>query len=384
MEKILIIDDDVDMCVLLEKLLSRQGYHVIKMHSGIDALQYLEYNQPDLVICDLLLGDIDGINILRKVKEKNASIPFLIITAYDDIQVSIDAIKRGALDYITKPIMPEEILLIVQNALEKDAQYGFTGIGSSMQNLEPHYFGKTEYFKKINNEINLVAPTDYNVILSGETGSGKKVLAKEIHRRSKRSSMPFVIVTNEDINEATLPGELPQQKLHFFEQANGGTVLLHNITSMPVALQEGLLKIIRKKTIQKADGSGEIDLDIRILISSTEFLWNTMLSDTSDKNLFYMLNDYSIDLLPLRSRKEDILLFANHFLSEANRELRKGVQTLSPEVENIFKNYKWPGNLHELKNIITRAILLTNDSLVTPDALPAELRKYGGFVATSS
>lgn len=380
MEKILIIDDDVDMCMLLEKLLTRKGYQVIQMYNGVDALQFLETNQPDLIICDLLLGDINGINILKKVKEKNSAIPFLIITAYDDIQVSMDAIKRGALDYITKPILPEEILMIVQNALQKDTEYNFANLGNALQIAEPHFFGKSEYFKKVNAEINLVAPTDYNIILTGETGSGKKILAKEIHRRSRRSNMPFVIVTNEDFNV----GDTIEERLHFFERANGGTVLLHNINSIPVNVQEALLKVIRKRSVKQAGTSRELDLDVRILISSTDALWDTVINDFPEQELFYLLNDYNIDLLPLRSRRDDVLLFANQFLYEANRELRKSVQTLSNTVETIFKNYKWPGNLHELKNVVTRAVLVTNGKLVDTEALPLELRKYASQASASA
>jgi two-component system, NtrC family, response regulator HydG len=383
MEKILIIDDDVDMCMLLEKLLTRHGYQVIQMHTGVAALKFLENNQPALVICDLLLGDIDGINILKKVKEKNNAIPFLMITAYDDIQISMDAIKRGALDYITKPILPEEILMIVQNALKKDEAFDFTPAGNTLQQTGPHFFGKSEYFKKLNTEINLVAPTDYNIILAGETGSGKKILAKEIHRRSRRSSMPFVMVTSEELSVINTAEKPVEDSLQFFVQANGGTVLLHNVAAIPAAVQEAMLKIIKKKSIKKAGSSSQTDLDVRILISSTDALWNTVISDAPGHDLFYLLNDYNIDLLPLRFRKDDILLFANHFLYEANKELRKTVQSLSASAEDIFRNYKWPGNLHELKNVVTRSVLLTDGTLLTADVLPAELRKYAGLAGTS-
>jgi two-component system, NtrC family, response regulator HydG len=383
MEKILIIDDDVDMCMLLEKLLTRHGYQVIQMHTGVAALKFLENNQPALVICDLLLGDIDGINILKKVKEKNAAMPFLMITAYDDIQISMDAIKRGALDYITKPILPEEILMIVQNALKKDEAFDFTPAGNTLQQTGPHFFGKSEYFKKLNTEINLVAPTDYNIILAGETGSGKKILAKEIHRRSRRSSMPFVMVTSEELSVINTAEKPVEDSLQFFVQANGGTVLLHNVAAIPAAVQEAMLKIIKKKSIKKAGSSSQTDLDVRILISSTDALWNTVISDAPGHDLFYLLNDYNIDLLPLRFRKDDILLFANHFLYEANKELRKTVQSLSASAEDIFRNYKWPGNLHELKNVVTRSVLLTDGTLLTADVLPAELRKYAGLAGTS-
>lgn len=377
MEQILIIDDDRDMCLLLEKLLKRNNYHVIIMNDGYSALDYLQTAQPDLILCDLRLGDIDGITVLEKVRALNKSIPFVMISAYTDIQMSLNAINKGAYEYVTKPIVAEEILLIVENALSKNLSgSSYARLGNTASKLEQHFFGNTDYYRKINTQINLVAPTDYNIVLCGESGSGKKALAYEIHKRSHRKEMPFITVTKEDLLEIFTENDC-NNKFDFFEAANGGTVLLHNITDLPTALQDALLKIIKEKKIRKADSGGEIDLDVRILISSANFLWHSMLSGSIKDNLFYFLNDYSIELLPLRSRKDEIILFANYFLQQASDKLQKPAQGFSPEVEIVFKNYVWPGNLRELKNIVTKAIILSNGDTVNVDTLPLSLRMKG-------
>lgn len=379
MEQILIIDDDRDMCLLLEKLLKRNNYQVLTFYNGFDALKYLSANSPDLILCDLRLGDIDGISILEKVRGMNKSIPFIMISAYADIQMSLNAINKGAFEYITKPIVAEEILLNVENALAKNAttSFNFSGIASSLPASEQHFFGNTDYYKKINTQINLVAPTDYNIVLCGESGSGKKALAYEIHKRSQRKDMPFVTVTNEDLlfqykeNSHKRNGD----QFEFFEAANGGTVLLHNISGLQVDIQEALLRIIKEKRIQKAGHPNDIFLNVRVLISSTEFLWHSMLTGSIKENLFYFLNDYSIELLPLRSRKDEIILFANYFLQQANEKIQKPVKSFTPEVEIVFKNYLWPGNLRELKNVVTKAMLLSEGDMVEISSLPAGLRQ---------
>ena len=378
MEKILIIDDDVDMCFLLEKLLTRKSYQVIQKHTGEMALEYLKYATPDLIICDLRLDDMDGISILKKVKKKNAAIPFIIITAYDDIQMSLNAIKLGALEYITKPILPEDILSIIQNTFKKNkTNKGLIISGQSLNVMNQYFSCNTEYLKKINTQISLVAPTNYNIVLCGESGIGKKALAYEIHKRSKRSSMPFMVITHEDLcgaHNETHAG-IEENRFRFFEKANGGTIFFHNIKELPTNILNDLLSIIKTKTIKKSELLKKIELDVRIIISSTDFLWIAMLAGKIHENLFYHLNDFSIELLPLRSRKDDILHFANHFLQKANEKMQRKMRGFTPEVETIFKNYTWPGNLRELEKIINKAVMLTNDNVVGINELPIELNK---------
>ena len=187
--------------------------------------------------------------------------------------------------------------------------------------------------------------------------------------------MPFVTITNHDICNTTFTMQeaMADERFDFFETANGGTVLLHNITPLPSDIQTALLKVIRKRRMKKSSGDGEMDLDVRIIISSSDFIWNAMLNSSQEQNIFYLLNDFSIELLPLRSRKDDILLFANHFLQQCNDALNKHVIGFTAEVQTVFKNYVWPGNLQELKNVVNKAILQTKTDLIKIDCLPLEL-----------
>ena len=374
MKRILIIDDDKDMCLLLKLFLVRKGYDVIEKYSATDALVFLEHTQPDIIISDLMLGDMNGIELLKKVKGNNINVPFIIITAYEDIATSVKAINHGAFDYITKPLLPEEIYTVVKKAIEaKEGNDKNILKGNFAYPIQKeHMLATTESWKRILNQINLIAPTDYNIIIYGETGSGKKAVGREIHEQSTRRAMPFIVV-----NCSTLSDSVDDLAKHI-DAANGGTLFLENITLLSMNVQHFLLDILREKKIKKAGSEKIIDLNIRIIGSSNEIVWNEVVAGKFIEDLFHRINGFNIEVFSLRNRKDDIMPFADHFLKLANQKFEKYIKGFTPDATSVLKNYTWPGNLHELNNIITKAVLLnTNgDMQIVPDLFPEEIKYF--------
>jgi two-component system response regulator HydG len=374
MKRVLIIDDDIDMCLLLRVFLTRKGFEVIEKHSGTEALDFLKHSQADLIISDLMLGDTNGIELLKKVKEKDRDLPFIIITAYEDVLTSVNAIKQGAFDYVIKPILPEEIFVLIQRAFEVSEENNKTILKNNFSSagISKNVLINTEFWKKIIKQVNLIAPTDHNIIIYGETGSGKKVVAREIHEQSKRKAMPFVVV-----NCGVLSNDLNDLNSKI-EASNGGTLFLDHIINLSPGMQEYLLKVIKSKKIKSIKDEKMLDLDIRITASSNELLWNAVFNGKFKEDLFHYINNFDVEVLSLRNLKDDILLFADYFLKVENQKLQKNIHGFTPESETILKNYKWPGNLRELQNVITRSALLCTNHLskIEKTMFPEEIRCY--------
>ncbi|HWB28669.1 MAG TPA: sigma-54 dependent transcriptional regulator [Chitinophagaceae bacterium] len=399
MQKILVIDDDRDMCLLLKHFLTRKGYEVTEMYNGKKALEYMESAHTGLVMCDLRLEDMDGIELLKKIKEKNPSIPVIIMTGYSDIKTSVNAIKLGAFDYVTKPLLPDEILLTIQHALQREetADAGRQAIPddspkpgrekAAVIHSGEYIFGDTDAFINILKQINLVAPTNYSVIIYGESGSGKEAIAQEIHKRSKRAGKPFVAIDCGALSKELSGSELfghekgaftgaLNQKAGSFEIANGGTIFLDEIGNLSYDVQVSLLRVVQERKCRRVGGLKDIDLDVRIIIASNEQLWEAARKGKFREDLYHRFNEFNINVPPLRERKEDIMLFAHHFLQQTNAELDKRVKGFTPETEAIFKSYVWYGNLRELRNVIKKATLLTETSYIEPHVLPFEISNY--------
>ncbi|MBC7904855.1 MAG: sigma-54-dependent Fis family transcriptional regulator [Gemmatimonadaceae bacterium] len=403
MKKILVIDDDKDMCLLLNRFLTRKGFEVTEIYNGKKALAYLETSQPDLVMCDFRLEDMDGTTLLVKIKEKFPSMPIIIMTGYSDMRTAVQVMKMGALDYVTKPLLPDEILITIQQALDHTAEKTSgetstttTTTAASTEKKEKqtgatysgqYIFGTTDAMRKIIKQVDLVAPTNYSVIIYGESGSGKEAIAQEIHKRSKRKDKPFVAIDCGALSKELAGSELfghekgaftgaLNQKIGSFEHANGGTIFLDEISNLSYDIQVSLLRVVQERKVRRVGGVKDIDLDVRIIIASNELLWNATRAGKFREDLYHRFNEFTINIPPLRERKDDLMLFANHFLKLTNEELAKNVTGFSPEVENIFKSYVWYGNLRELKNVIKRATLLTDTDLIEPTSLPFEIAHY--------
>lgn len=409
MQKILIIDDDRDMCLLLKRFLTRHGYEVLESYSGKKALELLETVEPALVMCDFRLEDMEGNVLLGKIKDRYPQVPVIIITGYSDIKIAVEVMKMGAYDYITKPLFPDEILITIRKALEaattKDtgavhtpapaprpaaaAEPSSDGAGKApaLVHSGEYIFGDTPTFKTILKQIDLVAPTNYSVIIYGESGSGKEAIAQEIHKRSKRKSKPFIAIDCGALSKELAGSELfghekgsftgaLNQKVGSFELANGGTIFLDEVANLSYDIQVSLLRVVQERKMRRVGGVKDIELDVRIIIASNEKLWDAAKKGKFREDLYHRFNEFTIDVPPLRQRPEDIMLFATHFLSQTNDELGKHVGRFSPEVENIFRNYVWYGNLRELKNVIKRATLLSDGDQIEASSLPFEISHY--------
>jgi two-component system, NtrC family, response regulator HydG len=406
MQTILIIDDDRDMCLLLKRFLTRHGYEVLEAYNGKKALELLESTEPSLIMCDFRLEDIEGNVLLGKIKEIYPHLPVIIITGYSDIKIAVEVMKMGAYDYITKPLFPDEILVTIKKALE-DATKDPVVITSSDNNTErkadrpvtakekgpvitvsgDYIFGDTPVFRQILQQIDLVAPTNYTVIIHGESGSGKEAIAQEIHKRSKRKGKPFVAIDCGSLSKELAGSELfghekgsftgaLNQKTGSFELANGGTIFLDEIANLSYDIQVSLLRVVQERKIRRVGGVKDIDLEVRIIIASNERLWDSVRKGKFREDLYHRFNEFSIDVPPLRQRPDDVMLFANHFLQQTNDELGKNIKRFSDEVEHIFRTYVWYGNLRELKNVIKRATLLSDGEEIEASSLPFEISNF--------
>lgn len=400
MPKILVIDDDRDICFLLNKFLTKHGFETHESLSAKKALELLDQvTDFDLVLCDYRLDGTDGKTMLQKIKEKYPAMPVIIITGYNDLKTAVDVMKLGAYDYVTKPLFPEEILNTIQAALHTTSappQPERNGTSTPVEQKEKkktfaasgdYIFGASPVFQQIMDQIALVGPTDYSVIIYGESGSGKEAIAQEIHKRSKRANYPFVAIDCGALSKELAGSELfghekgaftgaINQKSGSFEMANGGTIFLDEIANLGYDIQVSLLRVIQERKVRHVGGTKDIALDVRILIASNEKLWEAAQKGKFREDLFHRFNEFTIEVPPLRQRKEDIMVFARHFLQRANEGLNKRIRGFSPEVEEIFKNYVWHGNLRELKNVVKRAALLTDGDFIEDRSLPFEITNY--------
>lgn len=391
MAKILIIDDDTDICLLLNRFLTRKGHAVTTAHTGQGGLALLEKERPELVMTDFRLGDMEGSEVLQRIKEKLPEVPVLIITGYSDIRVAVNVMKQGAFDYITKPILPDEIVLTIDKALlsrglkpERPAQPGRRTPPPEGPGQERFIMGVSASAREFYRQIDLVAPTNFSVVIYGESGSGKESVARLIHDKSPRRNKPFVAMDCGAISKELANSELfghekgsftgaLQTKIGHFEMANGGTLLLDEVANLPYDVQVALLRVVQERNLRRIGGAREIDINVRIIVASNERLSEACRSGRFREDLYHRFNEFSLEVPPLRARREDIMLFARFFLKQTAEELRKDVLDFEPEVERIFLRYPWYGNVREMRNVVKRATLLTDGPLVQAKALPFEI-----------
>jgi len=402
MNKILVVDDDNDMCLLLNRFLTRNGYEVAGTNSGGAAIEWMKKNQPDLVLCDFRLEDMTGMVLLGKIKEMHPHAPVIIITGYSDVKDAVEVMKLGAYDYVTKPLFPDEIILTIKKALADPVKEQGTarpaapaapatnnGNGPKGKTVfnDNYIMGDSPEFANIIKQIELVGPTNYSVIIYGESGSGKEAIAQQIHNKSKRANKPFVAIDcgalSKDLAGSELFGHEKgaftgalNQKIGSLEYANEGTIFLDEIGNLSYEIQVSLLRVVQERKIRRVGGNKDIELDLRIIVASNEKLWDAARNGKFREDLYHRFNEFSIEVPPLRDRKGDIMTFANHFLKLTNAELGKNVKGFTKEVEDIFRNYIWYGNLRELKNVIKRSTLLTDDGFVEIRSLPFEIVNF--------
>lgn len=401
MKKILIIDDDLDMCALLSRFLIRNKYEVEVAHNGAKGLIKFKESNFDIVLCDFRLGDKDGKDVLVEIKSYAPETIVLIITGYSDIKVAIDVIKLGAFDYITKPLIPDEVLKVLNDAISANSAENAAGSSAKpgirntnaakpsadgRRSAAPQEFmvGEAASTKDLYRQIEIVAPTNYSIILYGESGTGKEVIAKTIHSMSNRVGQPFIAMDcgtlSKELSGSELfghvkgafTGALADKEGHF-ELANGGTLFLDEVANLSYEIQASLLRVIQERKFKRVGGNKEMPVDVRIIVASNENLQEAYRKGKFREDLYHRFNEFSINLPPLRERKKDIPLFAEFFLEKSKYELERDVEGFDDEVMNMFINYSWPGNLREFRNVVRRSVLLTQSGKVGAKTLPWEI-----------
>ncbi len=382
-KRLLVIDDDTAICSLLERLLSGKGYEVATAGRGSTAMELLTEQPFDLVLCDHRLPDTDSMQLMERIKQLHPSIAFIVITGYSDVRIAVELIRRGAFDYVVKPLFPDEIVLRVEEALasngspENTSRTPDTRKGTYVHGAGPHAVLIAEH-------IALVAPTSMSVLIPGETGTGKEYVARAIHSASSLANMPFVAVDcgalPQDLAGSELFGHVKgaftgsvADKKGSFEQAQGGTLFLDEVGNLSYENQVRLLRVLQERTIRRIGGEQEIPVDVRIIAATHENLSMAAEQGRFREDLFHRLNEFTITLLPLRERPDDIPLFAEHFRDLAERQLGKTVTGFDVPAMDLMMRYPWPGNLRELNNVVKRAVLLTNGPMVSVENLPGPI-----------
>jgi two-component system, NtrC family, response regulator HydG len=391
-KKILVIDDDMDMCALLQRFLTKNGFTVDTATSGSKGIEKFKEGHHPLVLCDYRLGDKEGREVLKEIKSIAPTAKVIIITGYSDIKTAVEVIKMGAFDYIIKPLIPDEVLNVLDRALQQPAfvpvatnQTGAAKTGSA-NGLKPSSYlvGTDIATKELYQQIQLVAPTNYSIILYGESGTGKEVIAKTIHENSDRAHMPFVAVDCGTLTKELAGSELfGHEKGSFtgavgskegsFEVANGGTLFLDEVANLGIEIQATLLRVIQERKFKRVGGNKEMPVDVRVIVASNENLKEAYQAGKFREDLFHRFNEFSIHIPALRKRGVDITAFANYFLDITNEELGKTVADFSEEVMELLLQYPWPGNVRELRNVVRRAVLLTTGKVIEAKVLPPEI-----------
>lgn len=397
MAKILVIDDNIDICQLLERFLTKKGYDVETTISGKNGLDMVKKTFYDLIFCDFKLRDMEGRDVLMKVREISPGTQVAIITGYADVKIAVEVIKNGAFDYVTKPLIPDEIINLIERALSaskesKSNTQTFTKAtqlkndsDSKNQKTESRFLkGTGAESKKLYKEVALVAPTSLSVVIYGESGAGKENIARTIHDQSERAGKPFIAVDCGAMTKELAGSELwghekgsftgaLAEKAGQFELADGGTIFLDEIANLSYETQVGLLRLVQERKLRRIGGNKDKSIDVRILVASNEDLRKAVSAGKFREDLYFRFNEFSITVPPLRNRKGDIEAFAYHFLELSNAELNKKVFGFDEQVMDVLKEYPWPGNLREMLNVIRRATLLTDGGKMSVSALPPEI-----------
>ena len=387
MLEILVIDDDMRMRQLIEEILTEEGHSVTAIGDSREAMLMLKERHYDLVVTDLKMPYADGMEILAYAKKINPECLVIMITAHGTIESAIEAIKKGAYDYIQKPFGPDQLLVLVQRAeghiklihenkrLSEEVR-SFTETG---------FIGTSRSIEKIKDLIEKAAPLDTTILIQGETGTGKELVARLIHKKSTRFQNTFLPVNCGALSEGILESELfghekgaftgaMSRRKGLFETANGGTVFLDEINNTSPSMQVKLLRVLQENTIMRVGSSMPVTINVRIVAASNTNLAEDAAAGRFRKDLFYRLNVVAVDISPLRERREDIPLLAHHFLNKYGKKFNKEISRFSPHAMEILSVYAWPGNVRELENVMERTVIMETSSEITPQSLPSEIR----------
>lgn len=388
MAKILIIDDDTFISEILRKHLVNHNYEAEVALNGKKGIELFNKAKFDLVVCDFRLPDSSGMEVLKQIRSSRQDVPVIIITAYADVRMAVKLMQMGASDYITKPIHQEEFILLINRLLHHQQSVQIPGRAeqqpqTSYQQVD-FVTGKSEQIKHVLELSRKVAPTNISVLIKGETGTGKEYIARYIHENSARRKKPFVA-----IDCGAIPGDLANSELFghikgsftgaitdkegVFQKADGGTLFLDEIGNLSYEIQLKLLRAVQERVVTRLGDTRAQKIDIRLISATNEDLGDGIKDRSFREDLFHRINEFSIDLPAIRDRGPDVILFAEHFIKLANEQLNRNIIGLSPEVEQIFMSYSWPGNLRELNNVIKRAVLMSPGMRIEKEVLPQEI-----------
>ena len=387
MRSILIVEDDITFGMMLKTWLGKKGFEVSSVSTIARARKHIESQTVDLILSDLRLPDHEGIDLLKWMNEQGKAIPLIIMTGYADIQSAVLAMKLGARDYIAKPVNPGELLKKISEALQDSpSQVSSSQATSKVTNEGQHSYleGESDAAKQLYNYVGLVAPTNMSVLINGSSGTGKEYVAHRIHQLSKRNNKPFIAVDCGSIPKELAASEFfghvkgsftgaLTDKTGAFVAANGGTIFLDEIGNLSYEVQIQLLRALQERKIRPVGSTQEISVDIRLISATNENLEQAIEKGTFREDLYHRINEFTLRMPDLKERKEDILLFANFFLDQANKELDKHLIGFDTKASQALMNYHWPGNLRQMKNIVKRATLLAQSSFITLLELGTEL-----------
>jgi len=382
--RVLVVDDEPAERESLARLVGQWGYDVETAASGEEALQMVETHRPAVVLTDLVLPEMDGLTLLQKVRETGRPPVVLLITGHGTVESAVEAMRRGAFDYLTKPVDPTRLQVLLEKSIEQESlsrEVSFLRHQLRQKGAFGPLVGQSRGMQEVYRWIELAATSTAPVLIYGESGTGKELAARTIHELSNRRARPFVAINCAAIPETLIESELfghergaftgaTERRLGCFELADGGTLFLDEIAEMDNSTQAKLLRVLQESTFRRVGGKSEIQVDVRVIAATNRVPQDALAQGQLREDLFYRLNVFTIKLPPLRERREDIPLLARTFVEEFNRQDNRQVRGLTAEAEKALERYAWPGNVRELRNVIQRAVVLAGSGLIGPEHLP--------------
>ncbi|RTZ97347.1 MAG: two-component system response regulator [Deltaproteobacteria bacterium] len=387
--KILIVDDDSTHLKMLTTVLEDEGYDIEGAQNGVEAVAAVEKTYFDLILMDIRMAEMDGLTAQQAIHAISPKIPIIMMTAYASVKTAIKAMKRGAFDYLTKPLDIDELKLLTERALhhyrlEKENRRLQQRLGQ--QDLGENFIGRSKAMQEVFEKVTMVAEFSATVLISGESGTGKELVAAAIHSHSSRGVSPMVTINCAALPETLLESELfghekgaftgaVKKRIGHFQKAAGSTLFLDEIGEMALSTQAKVLRTIQEKEVQPVGGNETIEVDVRIMAATNKDLATEVSKGRFREDLYYRLNVFQIEVPPLRERREDIPLLADFFLTRYTKENRSQIQSISPKAMDMLMRYDWPGNVRELENTIERSVIICQGDTITTDTLPAVLNK---------
>jgi two-component system response regulator HydG len=378
MAKILLVEDDLTFSQMLRGFLQKHGHTVNSAPNIGEGLKLIERETFQLLLLDYRLPDGTGLDLFNKIRDNKQALPTVIMTSFNDVRTAVRSIRSGAFDYIIKPVNPDELLMIMNDALTDKKPVAAPG-------EHPEFIkGSGSYSEKLHEYINLVAPTDMAVLIQGESGTGKEYVARIIHQQSKRLTKPFVAIDCGALSSELAASELfghvkgaftgaMGDKKGLFEWADGGTLFMDEVGNLNYDVQVKLLRALQEKVVQPIGGNRSVPVNVRLIAATNDDLVNSVKGGGFRQDLYHRINEFKIQLSPVRERRDEMDIFIRHFIQQSNNELNRKVSDISPEVRTAFYNYDWPGNLRELKNVIKRMVLLSSEEIAGIETLPDEM-----------